>query len=149
MDAPASLIVLRLHHLGILVDDLDSAAHFYTGVLGFSAGARHEAPKHDIAAVLLDLGDTLIELFAPLTADGAVAESLAKRGPGVHHVAYEVADLTAALEVCRAAGVQLIDEAPRPGLHQGWRVAFLHPRSCNGVLTELIETDSPWHGAGI
>lgn len=149
MEGPAGLTVLRLHHLGVLVRELDAVIGFYTGQLGFTAGERHAAPEHDIDAVLLELGDTLVELFAPLTPDGRIAEALAKRGPGVHHVAYEVADLDAALESCRRAGIQLVDQQPRRGVHPTWRIAFLHPRSCGGVLTELVETDAPWQGVGL
>lgn len=129
----------RLHHVGILVPDLMEALRFYRDTLGLSGGEPHEAATHDIRAALLDLGESHLELFAPLTADGPIAKALAKRGAGMHHVCYEVDDITAALAGCRDAGVQLIDERPRPGLHAGWQVAFLHPRSCGGVLTELVE----------
>ena len=139
MTGPCGVPVLRLHHLGILVDDLDAALGFYTRTLGLADHAPHEAPAHDIRAILLDVGGSHLELFAPLSADGPIARTLAKRGPGMHHAAYEVADIDAALDACRAAGLQLIDQQARPGLHEGWRVAFLHPRSCGGVLTELIE----------
>lgn len=149
MDRPRGLPILRLHHLGVLVADLDAAMRFYRGFLGVAGGERHEAPEHDIEAVLFDIGETHIEVFAPLSADGPVARTLAKRGPGLHHVAYEVADIEAALEACRLAELDLIDETPRPGLHRGWRVAFLHPRSSGGVLTELLETGAPWQGIGI
>ena len=135
--------VLRLHHLGVLVEDLGTAMGFYGGALGLSGGVPHDAAEHDIRAILLDVGESHIELFAPLTADGPIARTLAKRGPGMHHVAYEVGDIDVALAACRDAGIQLIDAAPRPGLHEGWRVAFLHPRSCGGVLTELVETGAP------
>lgn len=149
MESPRGLPVLRLHHLGILVADLDAALDFYRGPLGLAGGEPHDAPAHDIRAILLDIGESQIELFAPLTPDGPIARTLAKRGPGIHHAAYEVADLDAALAICRAAGVELIDAAPRPGLHEGWRVAFLHPRSCGGALTELVETGAPWPGTGL
>ncbi|CAA9546667.1 MAG: Methylmalonyl-CoA epimerase, partial [uncultured Thermomicrobiales bacterium] len=125
------------------------AARFYSALLGLPGGGPHEAPEHDIRAILLDAGDSHIEIFAPLSAGGPLAQTLAKRGPGLHHVAYEVADIAAALAACRAAGVQLIDETPRPGLHTGWLVAFLHPRSCGGVLTELVQTSAPWQGTGL
>ena len=141
--------VLRLHHLGVLVEDLEAAMGFYGGALGLSGGAPHDAPDHDIRAILIEVGESHIELFAPLTADGPVGRTLAKRGPGMHHVAYEVGDIDVALASCRHAGIQLIDAAPRPGLHEGWRVAFLHPRSCGGVLTELVETGAPWPGTGL
>jgi methylmalonyl-CoA/ethylmalonyl-CoA epimerase len=149
MSVPAGVPVLRLHHLGVLAADLEAAMAFYGGALGLGGGPPHESPAHDIRAILLDVGDSHIELFAPLTADGPIARTLAKRGPGMHHVAYEVEDIEAALAHCRAAGIETIDAAPRPGLHQGWRVAFLHPRSCGGVLTELVETGAPWPGVGL
>ena len=149
MERLRGLPVLRLHHIGILTDDLDAAVRFYSGFLGIAAGAPHSAPEHDIRAVLLDIGDTHLEVFAPLSADGPIGRTLAKRGPGQHHVAFEVADIDAALDACRAAGLELIDGRARPGLHRGWRVAFLHPRSCGGVLTELIETGAPWQGTGL
>jgi methylmalonyl-CoA/ethylmalonyl-CoA epimerase len=141
--------VLRLHHLGVLVEDLETAMGFYGGALGLSGSAPHDAPDHDIRAILIEVGESHIELFAPLTTDGPVGRTLAKRGPGMHHVAYEVGDIDVALAACRSAGIQLIDAAPRPGLHEGWRVAFLHPRSCGGVLTELVETGAPWPGTGL
>lgn len=149
MTARPGLPPLCLHHVGILVADLDAALRFYRDTLGLTGGAPHEAPAHDIRAALLDLGESRLELFAPLTPDGPIAGVLAQRGPGLHHLCYEVADLAAALASCREAGVQLIDAAPRPGLHAGWRVAFLHPRSCGGVLTELVETGAPWPGSGL
>ena len=149
MEQFTTLPLLRVHHLGVLVDDLGAAERFYSRFLGFGAGERHESPENDVRGILLDLGDSMIELFTPLTPDGRVAQALARRGPGLHHVAYEVGDVDAALELCRAAGIELIDNEARPGLHAGWRVAFLHPRSCGGVLTELVETDSPWQGTGL
>jgi methylmalonyl-CoA epimerase len=149
VERPRGLPVLRLHHVGVLVADLDEALRFYHGVLGVARGEPRESAAFDIRAVLLDLGDTHLEIFAPLTPDGPIARTLARRGPGQHHLAYEVADLDVALEACRDAGIKLLDAAPRPGLHEGWRVAFLHPRSCGGVLTELVETGAPWQGTGL
>ena len=149
MQGLTGLLVMRVHHLGVLVRDLDEAERFYTNIIGFSGGERHQSPENDVRAILLDLGDTHLEIFTPLTPDGPIARTLEKRGPGIHHIAYEVGDIAAALDACRAAGIELIDEAPRPGLHAGWQVAFLHPRSCGGVLTELVETDSPWQGTGL
>ena len=140
MTPPRNVPILRLHHLGILTPDLDAALRLYGGLFGLPVGAPHESAANDIRAVLIETGATALEVFAPLTADGPVARQLAKRGPGLHHAAYEVADIDAALAACRAAGIEQIDQAARPGLHSGWRVAFLHPRSCGGVLTELVET---------
>jgi len=142
MSVIAGLPPLRLHHVGILVPDLDEALRFYRGTLGLAAGASHNSAANDIRAALIDLGANHLELFAPLTPDGSTAQALAKRGAGMHHLCYEVSDIVAALAHCREAGVQLIDRSPRPGLHAGWQVAFLHPRSCGGVLTELVEIGS-------
>lgn len=142
MDGIAGLPPLRLHHVGILVSDLDDALQFYRGTLGLRVGTPHESAANDIRAALIALGGSYLELFAPLTPDGSIAQTLAKRGAGMHHLCYEVGDIVAALAHCREAGVQLIDQLPRPGLHEGWRVAFLHPRSCGGVLTELVEIGS-------
>ena len=139
MIAVIGVAVLRLHHLGILAADLDATLPFYREVLGLRGGEPHDAPGHDIRAILLQGGGSAIELFAPLRADGSIARTLAKRGPGLHHVCYEVADIDAALTHCRAHGIRLIDTTARPGLHDGWRVAFLHPSACGGVLTELVE----------
>ncbi len=143
MIADTGVSVRRLHHLGILAADLDAALPFYREVLGLRGGEPHDAPEHDIRAVLLEGGGSAIELFAPLSADGTIARALAKRGPGLHHVCYEVTDIDAALAHCRAHGVRLIDAVARPGLHAGWRVAFLHPSACGGVLTELVAIVEP------
>lgn len=143
MIAATGLIVRRLHHLGILTADLDATLPFYREVLGLRGGEPHDAPEHDIRAVLLQGGGSAIELFAPLSADGPIAQVLAKRGAGLHHVCYEVVDIDAALEHCRAHHIRLIDTVARPGLHAGWRVAFLHPSAGGGVLTELVEIAEP------
>ncbi len=143
MIAATGVFVRRLHHLGILAADLDATLPFYREVLGLRGGEPHDASEHDIRAVLLQGGGSAIELFAPLSADGPIARALAKRGPGLHHVCYEVTDIDAALAHCRAHDVRLIDAAARPGLHAGWRVAFLHPSACGGVLTELVEIAEP------
>jgi methylmalonyl-CoA/ethylmalonyl-CoA epimerase len=143
MIAATGVLVRRLHHLGILAADLDATLPFYREVLGLRGGEPHDAPEHDIRAILLQGGGGAIELFAPLSAEGPIARTLAKRGPGLHHVCYEVTAIDAALAHCRAHGVRLIDETARPGLHAGWRVAFLHPSACGGVLTELVEIAEP------
>ena len=121
----------------MLVADLDEAMRFYRGVLGLSGGEPHESATNDIRAILLDVGDSHIEVFAPLGPDGPVAKSLAKRGPGMHHVALETDDVARALADLTAAGATLIDEAPRRGLF-GLEVAFVHPDAVHGVLTEVV-----------
>lgn len=143
MSAIAGLPPLRLHHVGILVAELDEALRLYRDTLGLPVGVPHESVANDIRAALVDLGGSHLELFAPLTPDGSMAQALAKRGAGMHHLCYEVRDIVAALAQCREAGVQLINQSPHPGLHEGWQVAFLHPRSCGGVLTELVEIGTP------
>ncbi len=130
-------IHLGLHHVGIVVADLEPALVRY-GALGFGQGKRFEVPEQGVIAVTFRSGPGYVELIQPTDPDGPIARFLAKRGDGVHHVAYRVADLQATLELLAAAGVRLIDAAPRAGTH-GWRIAFVHPEFCAGVLTELVE----------
>lgn len=128
---------LRLHHVGIVVADLDAARRRYE-TLGFVGGERFDVPEQRIVAVVYRAGAGYVELIQPIDADGPIARYMAKRGEGTHHVAYAVDDIEAALARLRVLGVRLIDEQPRTGTH-GWRIAFIHPESCNGVLTELVE----------
>lgn len=132
-----------LHHVGIVVGDIDAAAEAYAA-LGFSGGDRFEIPEQGVVAITYHAGSGYVELISPTNAEGAIAKFMAKRGAGMHHVAYRVTDLPGALEQLAARGVRLIDATPRIGAH-GWRVAFIHPESCNGVLTELVD-DSPVAG---
>lgn len=128
---------LRLHHVGIVVADLDAAIASY-GALGFAAGERHAIPEQHIEAVTFRAGPGWVELIQPTDPEGPIARFMAKRGEGTHHVAYAVDDIEAALEQLRANRRRLIDEVPRTGAH-GWRIAFIHPESCHGVLTELVQ----------
>ncbi len=128
---------LALHHVGIVVADLDAAQSRYEA-LGFVNGDRFAIHEQKIEAITFHAGGGYIELISPTDPDGPIARYMAKRGEGTHHIAYAVPDLEAALECLAKAGVRLIDETPRIGLH-GWRVAFIHPESCNGVLTELVQ----------
>lgn len=128
---------LRLHHVGYVVSDLDAAAETYS-VLGFTDGERHEIPEQKIVAMTFRAGSGWMELIQPTDPNGPIAAYMTKRGEGVHHVAYQVEDIEAKLAELRAAGVQLIDEIPRTGAH-GWRIAFIHPKACHGVLTELVQ----------
>ena len=130
-------IGLALHHVGVVVADLDAALARY-GVLGFGAPERFDVQEQQVVAVVFRAGDGNVELIQPTDPEGPIARFLAKRGEGLHHVAYEVPDLAASLAALARAGVRLIDSAPRQGLH-GWRIAFIHPESCAGVLTELVE----------
>lgn len=127
----------ELHHVGIVVADIDAAAAQYA-TLGFTDGERFDVPEQGVTAITYHAGPGYMELIQPTNPEGAIGKFLAKRGPGMHHVAYRVADLEGTLARLTAAGVRLIDSVPRKGTH-GWRIAFVHPESCNGVLTELVE----------
>jgi methylmalonyl-CoA epimerase len=133
----AVLGALRLHHVGIVVSDLDVATDHYVA-LGFSDGERHAIPEQSIEAVTFRAGPGWVELIQPTDLEGPIARYMAKRGEGTHHVAYAVDDIAATLERLKEAGVRLIDERPRAGAH-GWQIAFIHPESCHGVLTELVQ----------
>jgi methylmalonyl-CoA/ethylmalonyl-CoA epimerase len=126
-----------LHHVAVVVANLDEALARYEA-LGFSRGERFVLAEQAVEVVTLRSGSGWIELIRPTDPDGPIARYLAKRGEGVHHVAYAVPDLIATLSELRAAGIRLIDTTPRVGAH-GWRIAFVHPESCAGVLTELVQ----------
>jgi methylmalonyl-CoA epimerase len=128
----------RIDHIGVAVADLDAALLLYGGTFGMRLAHRETVAAQGVEAVLLDVGESHVELLRPLAADTAVGRFLERRGPGLHHVAYAVADVEAALAALRATGVRLIDEAPRAGI-RGSRVAFLHPGATGGVLTELVQ----------
>ena len=126
----------RIAHVGIAVPDLGAALAFYRDVLGLEPHGPETADGATI--VSLSFGDSEVELLAPRDADGPIARFLAKRGPGIHHVCFRVADLDAALAACRAAGYRLIDEIPRTGAG-GRRIAFVHQKATSGILLELTE----------
>jgi methylmalonyl-CoA/ethylmalonyl-CoA epimerase len=126
----------RIAHVGVAVPDLDVALAFYRDVLGLEARAPETADGATIVA--LPFGDAEVELLAPLDPQSPIARFLARRGPGIHHICYRVADLDAALDACRTAGYRLIDEAPRLGAG-GRRIAFIHPSATAGILLELTE----------
>jgi methylmalonyl-CoA/ethylmalonyl-CoA epimerase len=134
----------RIDHVGIAVEDLDAAIALYQGKLGMPLAHRETVEEQGVEAVLLDIGEGHVELLRPLGPETAVGKFIAKRGPGLHHVAYAVADIDAALDKLRAAGVELIDEQARVGI-RGSRVAFCHPRSTGAVLTELVEPAEGLH----
>jgi methylmalonyl-CoA/ethylmalonyl-CoA epimerase len=129
----------RIHHIGVAVADLDESIRLYTSALGAELVHRATNEKEGLEAAFLRVGDGEIELMSALREDSPVGKFVAKRGPGLHHVAYGVADLDGALAEARAAGLELIDSEPRVGMH-GTRIAFVHPKSLGGVLTELVET---------
>jgi methylmalonyl-CoA/ethylmalonyl-CoA epimerase len=127
----------RLHHVAVVVPDLDEALARYR-TLGFSGSERFVLAEQAVEVATLHSGTGWIELIRPTDPDGPIARYLAKRGEGVHHVAYAVPNLIAALKRLETAGVRLIDAVPRTGAH-GWHIAFIHPESCGGVLTELVQ----------
>ncbi len=123
-------------HIGIAVTDVDAALAFYRDVLGIEAHSRDEVDGARI--VHLDFDSAEVELLEPLREDSPIAKFLVRRGPGIHHICYRVADLDQALDACRARGYTLIDDEPRIGAG-GRRIAFIHPKSTNGILIELTE----------
>lgn len=128
----------RIDHVGVAVADMDGALALYRDALGMPLAHRETVEEQGVDAALLDVGDGHVELLAPLGPETPVGRYLAKRGPGIHHVAYAVEDIEAELDRLRDAGLRLIDETPRVGI-RGWRVAFVHPAAVGGVLTEIVE----------
>jgi methylmalonyl-CoA/ethylmalonyl-CoA epimerase len=123
-------------HIGIAVTSISEALAFYRDVLGLSPG--HPETADGATIVSLHFGGVDVELLEPQNPTSPVGKFLAKRGPGIHHICYRVSDLDATLERCRTAGYQLIDQTPRRGAG-GRRIAFLHPKTTNGILLELTE----------
>jgi methylmalonyl-CoA/ethylmalonyl-CoA epimerase len=128
----------RIDHIGVAVEDLDESIALYGERFDMKLQYRETVEDQGVEAVLLGVGDGHVELLRPLGPDTAVGKFLARSGPGLHHVAYATDDIDSALEAVRGAGLRLIDEQPRIGM-RGSRVAFLHPKSTGGVLTELVE----------
>ena len=128
----------RVDHIGVAVHEIEPALELYRDRLALEVAHREVVEEQGVEAVLLDVGENHVELLAPLSEDTPVGRFLAKQGPGMHHVAYQVTDIDAVLASLKEAGMQLIDEHPRGGI-RGSRVAFLHPRSTGGVLTEIVE----------
>ena len=126
-----------IHHLGIAVEDLDEAVDTYRRLFGAEVEHRAEVAEQGVEAASLRVGASRVELLASLGADTPVGKFLAKRGPGMHHVAYEVTDVEAELRSLAAEGAELIDPEPRPGLF-GLQVAFVHPDAVHGVLSEVV-----------
>lgn len=140
MNVPEPLVgvVRGLHHVAIVVPSLAEAAPLYTGSLGLSSGEPEHVPDQKVNVLVLMAGSQRIELVEPAVEDSPVSGFLARRGPGIHHLAWRVDDCAAAIAALDQRGVRLIDHAPRPGSH-GTRVAFLHPKATGGVLMELVE----------
>ncbi len=133
-----TIALTDLDHVGIAVEDLEAAVERYRTTLGVEPSHRERVEDQGVEEALFAVGTSYIQLLGALGPDTPVGRHLAKRGPGVHHVAYRVVDVVAALEHLRGAGVELIDEAPRSG-SRGTLIAFVHPRSMGGVLVELVQ----------
>jgi methylmalonyl-CoA/ethylmalonyl-CoA epimerase len=126
-----------IHHVGVAVENLDAALETYEQLFGAEVEHRATVPDQGVRAASLKIGAGRVELLEPLGEETPVGRFLAKRGPGMHHVAYEVGDLRRALDELTVAGADLIDVEPRPGLF-GLEVAFVHPDSVHGVLSEVV-----------
>ena len=128
----------RIDHIGVAVEQIEPALELYRDSFELEVAHREVVEEQGVEAVLLDVGENHVELLAPLGPDTPVGRFLAKHGPGIHHVAYQVDDIDATLRALTQAGLQLIDQRPRTGI-RGSRVAFMHPRATAGVLTEIVE----------
>jgi methylmalonyl-CoA epimerase len=129
-----------VHHVGVAVEDLDGAVETYERLFGAQLEHRSRVEEQGVEAASIRVGQSRLELLAALDADTPVGRFLAKHGPGMHHVAYEVDDIQAALAHLAHAGAELIDESPRRGMF-GLQVAFVHPDSVHGVLSEVVAVD--------
>ena len=128
----------RIDHIGVAVEQIEPALALYRDDFQLTLAHREIVEEQGVEAVLLDVGENHVELLAPLGEDTPVGRFLAKNGPGLHHVAYQVSDIDATLGALKQAGLELIDEQPRIGI-RGSRVAFVHPRATAGVLTEIVQ----------
>ncbi len=128
----------KIDHIGVAVEDIDAGIGLYRDSFEMELAHRETVESQGVEAVLLDVGDGHVELLAPLGPDTAVGKFLARKGPGLHHVAYAVKDIDETLARIAAAGIETIDAEPRTGIRDS-RVAFLHPRFTGGVLTEIVE----------
>jgi len=128
----------RVDHIGVAVEDIDAALALYERDYAMTLVHREIVTEQGVEAVLLDVGENHVELLAPTGPDTPVGKFIAKRGPGIHHVAYQVDDIESALSSLRDSGLRLIDETPRTGIRNS-RVAFLHPATSGSVLTEIVQ----------
>jgi methylmalonyl-CoA/ethylmalonyl-CoA epimerase len=128
----------RIDHVGIAVEEIEPALELWRDALALDVAHREIVQEQGVEAVLLDVGENHVELLAPLGEDTPVGRFLAKRGPGLHHIAYQVSDIDATLAALSRAGLALLDERPRAGI-RGSRVAFLDPRGTARVLTEIVQ----------
>jgi methylmalonyl-CoA/ethylmalonyl-CoA epimerase len=128
----------RVDHVGIAVRDLDAAIEFYSTTFGVDFTYRHTVAEQGVEEAMGRVGESWIQLLRPLSPDTPVGKFIDARGEGVHHIGYGVADVAKAIEECKAAGLRMIDEQPRHG-SRGASIAFVHPKSVGGVLTELVQ----------
>jgi len=128
----------RIDHIGVAVEEIEPALELYRDSFELTVAHREVVEEQGVEAVLLDVGENHVELLAPLSQDTPVGKFLARQGPGLHHVAYQVSDIDATLDKLKRAGLALIDQQPRAGI-RGSRVAFMHPRATIGVLTEIVQ----------
>ena len=128
----------KINHIGVAVTSLEESIAFYRDALGMAFQGEEEVPDQKVKVAFLGVGESKIELLEPTAEDSPIARFLAKNGPGIHHIAYEVADIAAALAALEQDGVRMIDRVPRSGAH-GALIAFIHPKSSQGVLTELCQ----------
>jgi len=128
----------RIDHIGVAVEQLEASLELYRDNFDLEVAHREVVSEQGVEAVLLDVGENHVELLAPLGSETPVGRFLEKKGPGLHHVAYQVSDIDATLAQLKQAGMALIDEQPRTGI-RGSRVAFMHPGATGGVLTEIVE----------
>ena len=128
----------RIDHIGVAVEQIEPALELYRDSLRLTPAHREVVEDQGVEAVLLDVGENHVELLAPLGSETPVGRFLAKHGPGLHHVAYQVDDIESVLASLKEAGQRLIDERPRVGIRDS-RVAFLHPTGVDGVLTEIVQ----------
>ena len=129
---------MKIDHIGIATPELEEGLAVWRDALGLKVDATEEVTEQGVRVAMLAIGETHVELLEPLSPDSAVGRFLAKRGPGIHHIAVEVADIYASLEDLKSKGARLIDETPRVGAG-GCLVAFVHPTSTKGVLLELVQ----------
>ncbi|MBW2702312.1 MAG: methylmalonyl-CoA epimerase [Deltaproteobacteria bacterium] len=129
---------MKLNHIGIAVEDMEAARKLYGEVMGFKVGEPEHLVDRGLVVCFVDVGGANVELLYPTDPESAVGKFLAKKGPGIHHLCYEVDDVQAKLDSLKASGVRLLNETPMPGAHNTL-VAFVHPKSVGGVLTEFCQ----------
>lgn len=131
----------KIDHLGVAVKSIEQALEFYQNTLGVEPTGVEEVPSQKVKVAFLPIGESNIELLEATSEDSAIAKHIEKRGEGIAHLAFKVDDIEAALSTLKEKGVRLINETPQPGAH-GAKIAFIHPKSTNGILIELCERDS-------